>query len=219
MTRTRTVPGRGRIVLLVLVAVAATVVLALPTWAEGRLETATGTVELSATGMSGAPAVWAGALVAGAAALLAAMSGRVGTTVAGVATFGAGVVVVIGAAGAAREPAALMLADARVATGTNAPTVHEATATLWPWGAVVIGAAMCLLGVVLLALAPRWSSAGRRFERGVPAAGSRPASPATDPDGIAHPGSASAAADAARDRYVDDWDALGRGEDPTAGDR
>lgn len=255
--------GRGGAVLLVLVAVAATFLLAQPTWATGTIGTATGEVELAATGMSGAPVAWAGALVAGAAALLAAMSGRVGTMLAGAATFVAGAVVALGGYGAARDPGDLLVAEARVATGTNAPTVLDAAATPWPWGAVAGGAVLIVLGLLLVASAGRWSAAGRRFERprgaaASPATGAAsrsggtgaggvehgPAADATatatataatdpppsvpggasgrrsgSPDTVAGGTSASAAADAARDRYVDDWDALGRGEDPTASDR
>ncbi|MGC5628051.1 Trp biosynthesis-associated membrane protein [Georgenia sp. Z1344] len=250
--------GRGQAVLLVLLLVGATLLVALPTWSTGTVRTATGEVDLAATGMSGAPAVWAGALVAGAAALFASLARRVGTVVAGLATVAGGVVVGIGAVGAARDPGSLLLAEARLHTGTSAPDVGSVAAQPWPWGAVVTGLLLVVVGLLILTRAHRWSAAGRRFERGTApgstrgtgttpgtttddavreasvddagtpsdddtpapsAAGTatgRPSSPAAT---RADTGSASAAADAERDRFVDDWDALGRGEDPTADHR
>ncbi|MGC5617018.1 Trp biosynthesis-associated membrane protein [Georgenia sp. Z1491] len=220
--RTGSGPGRGQLVLMILLVVGATFLLALPTWAIGSVETATGEADLSATGMSGAPAVWAGALVAGAAALLAALSGRVGTIVAGLATFVAGVVVALGGLGAVRDPAALLHAEARLLTGTNAPTVDAAATEVWPWGVLVTGFLLAGAGVLVMAGSARWSAAGRRFERagGRAPAGTRDGAPGAAGASSAVPtGSASAAADAARDRYVDDWDALGRGTDPSVDDR
>ncbi|MGO1560560.1 Tryptophan-associated membrane protein [Actinomycetales bacterium JB111] len=216
--------GRGTAVLLILAASGVVLLCALPTWSRAELQTATGWVELATTGMSGSPAVWAGALVGAAAALFTALAGRIGTIVAGAATLLAGVVVVVGALGALRDPGGLLMSEATVQAGTTSPTLRDAAATAWPIGALVAGVLLAALAVIVVVSSRRWTVAGRRFERqgAAPhgdgaAAGS--AAPSEPPAAGDRTGSASAEADALRDRFVDDWDVIGRGEDPTGDDR
>lgn len=216
--------GRGTAVPLVLAVSGAVLLCALPTWSRAELQTATGWVELAATGMSGSSAVWAGALVGGAAALFTALAGRIGTVVAGVATALAGVVVVVGSLAALRDPAGLLMSEATVQAGTTSPTLRDATATPWPVGALVSGVLLLVLSVLVVVSSRRWTLAGRRFER-QGAAGHDDGTPGTSgavgaaPGAGDRTGSASAEADALRDRFVDDWDVIGRGEDPTGDER
>ncbi len=70
-----------------------------------------------------------------------------------------------------------------------------------PWPAATVGASLLVLfgGVLTLATAHRWPGAGRRYRTDVAAAPSGPRP---------H--------DASRDRAIDSWDDLSRGDDPTA---
>lgn len=194
-----TAPRRGQVVLAVLVLGVLLLATAAASWAHGEVATVLGAQEVSVSGSSAAPGVSAAALVVGAAALAAAIGRRVGAVLAGIALIGAAVLVGVSVAGFLADPAAPLEAAAGQVSGVPELT-GEATTTLWPYVTLVVALAVAAAGVVTLVAGGRWQSAGRRFER--PAA--------------AAPRSAASAATDERDRAMDDWDALGRGEDPSA---
>ena len=194
-----TTPRRGQVVLGVPVLGVLLLATAAAGWAHGEVTTVLGTQEVSVSGSSAAPGVSAAALVVGAAALAAAIGRRVGAVLAGIALIGAAVLVGVSVAGFLADPAAPLEAAAGQVSGVPELT-GEATTTLWPWATLLVALAVAAAGVVTLVAGRRWQSAGRRFER--PAATS--------------PRSAASAATDERDRAMDDWDALGRGEDPSA---
>lgn len=118
-------------------------------------------------------------------------------------------------------------------TGVVSPTVSAAarTSTSAGWPAVaVLGAVLLLAGGLLTALrSSRWPSMGARYER--PAAGGSDSTPdrsaAARSAGAGATGSAgrpmgagtAGAEDRASRSTLDAWNALDRGEDPTADDR
>lgn len=127
--------------------------------------------------------------LAGVAALLATRrAGRlaVGTLL---ALAGAGLVALaVGAAGT--DPAA---AVARVVDDV---AVTSAAGTPWPWVAALGGLMLALAGALAVVRGRSWAALSGRYDAPGTPAGSRPARP-VDPDAA-------------------DWDALDRGEDPTA---
>jgi uncharacterized membrane protein (TIGR02234 family) len=86
-----------------------------------------------------------------------------------------------------------------------------ATATVWPWVAVV-GLVLVVGAAIAVALAPssRWPRGGRRYA--APGQGETPAAGAAATTGPAATGAADAASDGGG---VGLWDALDRGDDPT----
>lgn len=170
-------------------------------WAHGEVSTVLGSREVSVAGSSAAPGVGAAALVVGAAALAAAIGRRVGAVIAGIALIGAAVLVAASVVGFLGDPTAPLQAAAGEVSGVPELT-GEARTTAWPHVTLVLAAAVAAAGVVTLVAGRSWQSAGRRFERQTPAGRRSAASAATDE----------------RDRAMDDWDALGRGEDPSTDD-
>jgi hypothetical protein len=79
------------------------------------------------------------------------------------------------------------------ASGTGGPVPEGLTTTVWPWVGLVAGVLLVVAGAATYLRSEEWPVLGRRYDRG----GSAP------PDGPA--GGPRAA-----------WDALDRGEDPTA---
>jgi uncharacterized membrane protein (TIGR02234 family) len=88
-------------------------------------------------------------------------------------------------------------------SGPTAELVAAATATAWPAVAVVGGVLLVLAGIAVLVTGTRWPTSSRRY---------RAARLADADGGAGH----DAAAHAASDRAIDDWDELSRGDDPTA---
>ncbi|HET9657378.1 MAG TPA: Trp biosynthesis-associated membrane protein, partial [Kineosporiaceae bacterium] len=104
------------------------------------------------------------------------------------------------------DPAAALAPFVVTATGQSGPVAGGAVAvTGWPWAAIAGGVLTGLAGLVALLRSGSWASGGRRFE---PGAGGGAG------DGRQPPGQARAAA-ARRDRDLDTWEALSRGDDPT----
>jgi len=87
-------------------------------------------------------------------------------------------------------------------SGTVGSAARDARVTAWPAVSAAGGVLVVLGGAVALLLGTRWSGPSRRFDR--PAA----------PPGEGVPVVADAGRD--RDRRLDTWDSLSRGEDPTA---
>ncbi|MCK6209012.1 Trp biosynthesis-associated membrane protein [Georgenia sp. EYE_87] len=195
-----TAPRRSHVVVALLALGALLLAAGSAGWAHGEVSTVLGAREVSVSGASAAPGVGAAALVVGAAALAAAVGRRAGAVVAGVALVGAAVLVAASVVGFLGDPAAPLEAAAGEISGVPELT-GEARTALWPYVTLVLAAAVAAAGVVTLVAGRSWQSAGRRFER-----------PAT-----AERRSAASAATDERDRAMDDWDALGRGEDPSAG--
>ena len=194
-------PRRSHLVVAVLVLGALLLACGSAGWSRGEVSTVLGPREVSVPGSSAAPGVGAAALVVGAAALAAAIGRRVGAVLAGIALVGAAVLVAASVLGFLGDPAAPLEAAAGEISGVPELT-GEARTAVWPYVTLVLATAVAAAGVVTLVAGRSWQSAGRRFERAAPPPARR---------------SAASAATDERDRAMDDWDALGRGEDPSAG--
>ncbi|GAA1636469.1 Trp biosynthesis-associated membrane protein [Georgenia ruanii] len=173
-------------------------------WVRGEVATVIDVRPVSVTGAGATPALTAAALVVGAAALTVAIGRRVAVAVGGVVLIGAAALVAAAVVGFLQDPTAPALAEAAQVSGVPqlSGTAHV---TPWPWAALVVAAALAVLGALTLVRGRAWQSGGRRFER-------------TTAPGTSAPGAAPSAARDARTRAMDDWDALGRGEDPSGGD-
>lgn len=166
---------------------------------------------VAVTGVSVAPALTGLAALAVAATLLLALAGPVLARISGVvlAVAGLGLALVPPLA----DPRAALESAAADTVGTPELAGDVAT-TLAPWGVTLTGAALAVLGLAVALRAGTWPRVGRRFERSaaptIPAAESGAAT--------AVPGAATSAdvARADRERALDAWEALERGEDPTA---
>ena len=192
--------SRRAVVLLALVLAGVLLALGGLPWVRAEVPTVIAVRPLSVTGGTATPALTAAALVVGAAALTVAIGRRVAVAVGGVVLIGAAVLVAAAVAGFLQDPTASALAEAAQISGVPQLT-GTAHVTPWPWVALVVAALLAGLGVVTLVRGRRWQAGGRRFER-APETGR----------------SASSAARDARTRAMDDWDALGRGEDPSGPD-
>lgn len=181
-------------VIALLVAGAVALALSAAAWVSGTAPTPTGDATVVVSGATAAPAATAAGLVLLAAALTLTIAGSaVGRLAAGAAA--------LTSAGAVAQVATVLLDPARpvqtaAAAATGVPALQGdavALAPAWAAGGVLVlgtvAAAMAVLAV------PRWRRGRSRFDRTPGTA------PATD----------------ARTRAMDDWDALGRGEDPTEG--
>lgn len=146
------------------------------------------TLVVIVAGGHAAPAVGAAALVVGAAGLALALAGRVGRVLAAGAVVVVGVLACLAAASVIADPHAVALAAAPVSTG-GAAQVDSARATAAVWSVVVVSALTVGAGAWVARSARTWPATSRRHE---PVA----ADPAPDDRGL--------------------WDAMSRGEDPTA---
>lgn len=180
-------------------------------WAAGRVAGLSGTAAVSVTGRESQPVLPALALLAGAAAAALAIGGRPARlfSAAALALAGAGVVAAtVGRAAApSRMAAALEPAAARL-SGVRGLPVLEVEVSGWPWLAVAGGVLVALAGLAGLLAGSRWPDRGARYDRAADGGGAGPG-PERDDD---RPGDERPEADAAAV-----WDALSRGEDPTAG--
>ena len=187
LARARNVVG------LVLLLAGLLIVTASRTWVSGRADAdVVGTRDLLATGSQAAPGLVALALLAGAAGLAAATSGRVGRRVAlALLTVAAlGLVVTVGLVLPRRETI-LGEIGARAAGHTGTVPV---SATLAPWVWVALAAAVLLLGAALLGWvgAATWRGLSDRYSR-----------------------TEETVSGARGERVGSDWDRLSSGEDPT----
>ncbi|MFF4649060.1 TIGR02234 family membrane protein [Streptomyces sp. NPDC001380] len=193
-----TAPARGgrRSLALMLLLTLAGAVLVLwavgRTWAEGSAA-GLGRAHLSVTGrqVSGVPGALALVGLASAVAVLAVRrAGRlaVGALVA-LAGAGAAVAAALGAADTAAVDA-----EAARSTALAAASATRVTHTAWPWLAVAGGVLLCAAGLLTLLRGRDWPSMSSRYDA--------PAGRARAPRREATP--------------ADLWNALDRGEDPTA---
>lgn len=195
---------RGRLVLALLVLGVAGFGLAALPWLQLSVPTVIARQEVDVAGTTAVPVVGPLSLAVLAAALAVAIGATWARRVAG------GVLVVLGTLMAAMtvrllldpEPTAIAAA---VAVSGVPQLDGEITVTLWPYLTVLLGVVVAAGGVLAVLVRPP-ATAGRRYER-------TPGT-ATGSSGAlgAVPG---AAAEEPRVRAMDDWDALGRGEDPT----
>lgn len=163
-------------------------------WATATAPDITGAVQTyPVTGADAAPAVLALSLVALAAAAATSLSSRWVRWVTGPVLALSGIGTVVAAAGMLGDPTAASAGAVADATGISGVELH-ATASAWPVAAIVGGALLALLGVLVLVVGGRWPRGSSRYSRAT-LAPRRVVDPEQDP----------AAA----------WDALSRGEDPT----
>lgn len=163
-------------------------------WATATAPDITGAVQTyPVTGADAAPAVLALSLVALAAAAATSLSSRWVRWVTGPVLALAGIGTVVAAAGMLGDPTSASAGAVADATGVSGVELH-ATASAWPVAAIVGGALLALLGVLVLVVGGRWPRGSSRYSRAT-LAPRRAVDPEKDP----------AAA----------WDALTRGEDPT----
>ncbi|WP_127572684.1 Trp biosynthesis-associated membrane protein [Georgenia faecalis] len=221
---------RGTAVLAVVVGSALVLLLAAMTWVRADVRTVLASSELALSGTDAVPAVVGASLAAAAAALAVAIGGRWAATVGGVAIAGVGALAAGATVAFLTDPEAPALDAAAEMTGVAALD-GAATLTPWPYATVAVGVLLALTGVVVVLAAPGWARVGRRFEwdaSPAPAPGRAVAAggPAAGGPAAGGPAAGGLAADGAvaggtrpevteRVQAMDDWDALGRGEDPS----
>ncbi len=195
---------RGRVVVAVLVLGAVAFALSALTWASAEVPTVLAENSVAVSGGEAAPATQAAALAVLAAGLAVAIGGRWVTRVVAVALAGLGVLLGASAVGFLMEPRPRLEAAAAQVSGVR-EIAGEPALTPWPYATALLGLVVVAVAVLTLRV-PTTATPGRRFER----AGDAPA-----------PSRRTAADDFgdARGRAMDDWDALGRGEDPSAADQ
>ncbi|ACQ80477.1 conserved hypothetical protein [Beutenbergia cavernae DSM 12333] len=171
-------------------------------WASAAVASLVGDDRVTVSGADAAPAVPALGIIALASALALALAGPVLRRVVAIVLAAAGLAVVVLAVGVMRDPGPALRSAAAELTGV--PELAGAvTTTAWGWVCAVAGLATAALGVALLSSRRSWGTSSRRYER-AGAAPSTPPQPEAD-----RPRSD-------REEAMDDWDALSRGEDPTA---
>ena len=166
-------------------------------WAEGTALAAGGRVPLTAKGsdVTGVPAALA---VVGLAALVAVFAvRRTGRTLVAalLALCGAGTVAAAALGTTQGWAAPALDKEAARISGDSAATVHALSHTAWPYVAVAGGVLILGAGLLALRYGRGWPAMSGRYERGGAARPRRAADP---------------------DRPQDLWEALDRGEDPTA---
>ncbi|MHB1288817.1 Trp biosynthesis-associated membrane protein [Georgenia sp.] len=191
---------RRAVVLTALLLAVAVVAVGAPPWVGADVPTVIGTRRVDLSGSAAAPGLTAAALVVGAAALAIGIGRRVGSVIGALALVGAGALVAAATVAFLGDPGNAVLGAAAQVSGVR-QIDGAASVAPWPWVALALAAVLVLLGVLALGATRTWGSTGRRFERPAPEA------PA--------PRSASTEATEVRTRAMDDWDAFGRGEDPS----
>lgn len=187
---------RGRVVLAVLLLGALGFGISALPWASAEVPTALALRTVAVSGGDASPVTTAASLAVLATGLAVALGGRWVTRVCAVAlvvlggALGAAAIGFLGAPRTSLETAAAQVSGVREIAG-------EPALTAWPYVMVALGVAVVAAAVLTLRIPT--APAGRRFERG---------------DGPAAPAPTSRERDE-RVRAMDDWDALGRGEDPT----
>ena len=184
---------RGRWVVALLAAAAATAGSTVPAWFRANGTSAlTGDVEVAVAGSQAAPGVLAAAVVLLAAAAAVGLVGRVARWVVVVVVAAAGVLVVTSVVAVVRDPEPVATVAVAAVTGVTA-LAGPVAATSWPWVACALGLLDLLVGLGLARASARWGATSRRHERTTSVA----------------------TGEADDDRSA--WDALTRGDDPTAG--
>lgn len=156
-----------------------------------------GDVRLEVTGQAAAPGLSGLGLAGLALAGALTIAGRGLRVALGVIEFLLGVAVAVVAALALADPVAASASTVTDATAVAGPEsiaalVESATASAWPWLAVVVGSLLALAGLAVVVTSGRWPGPTSKYEAG--------AADRTHPD----EGAAGA------------WDALSEGRDPTS---
>lgn len=196
---TRRAPSKALSLVLVLLLAAATLLAWSMEWF--AVELAPGTSlsgGITVAGDGAAPALVPLALATFALAAALAIAGPRVRVVLAVVLALVGVGVGVAALIASLHPLDAVAASVVTATGLEgdravASAVDSLTATPWPSVAIVVGALLAILGLVIALSARTWGAASRRHE-----------ARSTEP-----------ASDAGRTSTVSDWDALSNGDDPT----
>jgi uncharacterized membrane protein (TIGR02234 family) len=169
-------------------------------WVTASPRDVPGVHEVSAAGSQAAPAASALALAAAAAAVALLVTGRFGRRLAALVLALGGAGVVAAAVAVLVAPADAVTAAVTTATGRAGGPVPDAAVTAWVAVALAAGLVLLAAGSFALLRARAWPSPARRFDTSGPAArsgtGPAPGSGPSDDVGA--------------------WDALSRGEDPTA---
>lgn len=190
---------RARTVVLTLALAAGLLLAAAIPWFTATVPTVLAPETLTASGTQALPVVAAGAPVVAATAVVLAIGGNVVRRLGGLVLVVTAGLVLGATIGLLRDPLPALERRAAEVTGLR---VVAGPLTLGPGGylTLVLAALLVVLGLLVL-LGPRWHAAARRFERADAAGGAAPAD--------ATP----------RAQAMDDWDALGRGEDPSTPER
>ena len=161
------------------------------------VETASAEHTIAVDGDVAAPAL--AALGLAGLALVGALSiaGPVFRVILGVLEATIGLCVILSAAVAVLGPVAASSSAVTKVTGVSgadsiAALVAGVTMTVWPFVALVLGAAACALGVVIIVTSRRWPRASRKYQ------------------------AARFESDTPSDAAMTDWDALSEGTDPTS---
>lgn len=196
MTR---MPGRGAVVRTTALLGGALVASSSVTWFTAQAPSVLAeTVEVSTTGGDAAPGVTGLALVVLAGAAAIALGRPWAARLAGGVVAAAGLALTVLTLVTTGDPTPALEAVAADASGLR-EIEGPVTRTAAPYVTAALGVLAAAAGVTAVLAAPSWRVA-RRFDAD---AGAK-----TAPN---------ARADDARTRAMDDWDALGRGEDPSAG--
>ena len=196
-------------IVVVLVATAIALVAASQPWFTLRVPSAAGgSNDLTVSGAIAAPALSALGFAALALAAALAIAGPLIRIVLGILGVVLGGSIVLAASVALSDPVAAGASVVTHATGVAGDSsVHDlvasTTATVWPVLAIVAGALLALTCLAVIVTARAWPASSRRYQ----------AVRLEDPDAAAAP---EPAEQPARDRAVDEWDELSRGDDPTA---
>lgn len=197
-TPARRGPGRRPVVLAGIVAAGALAGSTRTVWVQALAPDLTGTAQsVDVVGGDAAPAVLALALVGLAAAVTTSLSSRWVRLVTGPVMVLAGIGAGLAALDVRGDPVAASTRAVAAVTGVVGGDA-QAAATAWPLLALVPALALAGIGVLVLLVGGRWPHGSRYRRTGETTAAHRAADPSQDP----------AAA----------WDALTRGEDPSAED-
>lgn len=174
-------------------------------WATGSARSILGVATpVQVNGADGAAVVPSAALVILAAGLAIGLAGPVARIVAAVAVALCGALAAGSVVAFLTNPEAALRGPAAAVSGVS-ELVGPAQTTPWSIVAIVIAAALAVLGAVLPFRMGQWSRVGQRYERAE--AGSAGAA-----------GTASSPPAGGRGQHIADWDALSRGDDPSEAD-
>ncbi|MCC3274556.1 Trp biosynthesis-associated membrane protein [Arthrobacter sp. zg-Y20] len=196
------------------------------TWLNVALPATTvATPDVAVSGSDAATAVTAFAVVGVAAALAAAIAGRIGRWITAVILVVAGVGVAAASYRIISDPLQGAAGAIGKAIGVTSAQGTEVELTAMPYAALVIGILMALSGIWLALAGRHWTTSRRYAAAPAAAAGTDDAGsipePGTPGSGTPEIGSQAAQKQAAADNSaepmdeIDGWDRLTRGEDPT----
>lgn len=204
---------KSTVVLLAVLGAALLLVSGSRVWVDGTVDDAVlGASRVAGKGSDVAPGVVALALVAGAAALATATSGRVvrrvTVAVLGLSTVGLGYLV----GHVLAHPSAALGSVAAKAAGRSGSLETHAAATVWPWLAMAATVLLAVTTVMAAVGARQWQGLSARYENRPATAPGQPGHQAGHQPGRERPG-------ARGERVTSDWDQLSAGVDPTDPDR